>query len=171
MSLVELIVERGADAIDAMPEGIKGNQDASSETIENNVRKLIIDETPVNPKYYEQMSDLLDALVEQRKADAISYAEYLAKIVELAKKVHSPEGSGTYPATINSAAKRALFDNLGKDEALAVAVDDDIRRTKKADWRGNMFKEREVRRAIARHISDPALVEMIFDLAHKQHEY
>ena len=50
-------------------------------------------------------------------------------------------------------------------------VDDDIRRTKKADWRGNMFKEREVRRAIARHISDPALVEMIFDLAHKQHEY
>lgn len=171
MSLVELIVERGADAIDALPEGIKGNQDASSETIENNVRKLIIDETPVNPKYYEQMSELLDALVEQRKADAISYAEYLAKIVELAKKVHSPEGSGTYPAVINSAAKRALFDNLGKDEALAVAVDDDIRRTKKADWRGNMFKEREVRRAIARHISDPALVEMIFDLAHKQHEY
>jgi len=171
MSLVELIVERGADAIDALPEGIKGNQDASSETIENNVRKLIIDETPVNPKYYEQMSDLLDALVEQRKADAISYAEYLAKIVELAKKIHSPEGSGTYPAAINSAAKRALFDNLGKDEALAVAVDDDIRRTKKADWRGNMFKEREVRRAIARHISDPALVEMIFDLAHKQHEY
>lgn len=171
MSLVELIVERGADAIDALPEGIKGNQDASSETIENNVRKLIIDETPVNPKYYEQMSDLLDALVEQRKADAISYAEYLAKIVDLAKKVQSPEGSGTYPATINSAAKRALFDNLGKVEALAVAVDDDIRRTKKADWRGNMFKEREVRRAIARHISDPALVEMIFDLAHKQHEY
>lgn len=171
MSLVELIVQRGADAIDALPEGIKGNQDASSETIENNVRKLIIDETPVNPKYYEQMSDLLDALVEQRKAEAISYAEYLAKIVDLAKKVHSPEGSGSYPATINSAAKRALFDNLGRDEALAVAVDYDIRRTKKADWRGNMFKEREVRRAIARHISDPALVEMIFDLAHKQHEY
>ena len=171
MSLVELIVERGADAIDALPEGIKGNKDASSETIENNVRKLIIDETPVNPKYYEQMSDLLDALVEQRKADAISYAEYLAKIVELAKKVHNPEGSGTYPAMINSAAKRALFDNLGKDEVLAVAVDEDIRRTKKADWRGNIFKEREVRRAIARHISDPALVEMIFDLAHKQHEY
>ena len=171
MSLVELIVERGADAIHDLPEGLKGDQEASSETIENNVRKLIIDETPVNPKYYEQMSDLLDALIDQRKSDALSYAEYLAKIVELAKKVHNPEGSGTYPAGINGAAKRALFDNLGKDEALAVAVDDDIRRTKKADWRGNIFKEREVRRAIARHIADPALIEMIFDLAHKQHEY
>ena len=171
MSLVELIVERGADAINALPDGIKGNQDAQSETIENNVRKLIIDETPVNPRYYEQMSDLLDALVEQRKSEAISYAEYLAKIVELAKRVHSPGGSGSYPAVINSPAKRALFDNLDKNEALAVAVDGDIRRTKKADWRGNMFKERELRRAIARHISDSALVEMIFDLAHKQHEY
>lgn len=171
MSLVELIVNRGADAIDALPEGIKGNKEAVAETIENNVRKLIIDETPVNPKYYEQMSDLLDALVEQRKAEALNYADYLAKIVALAKKVHSPEANGSYPAKINSAAKRALFDNLEKDELLAVAVDDDIRRTKKADWRGNVFKEREVRRAITRHISDPALVEVIFNLAHKQHDY
>lgn len=171
MSLVELIVKRGADAVDALPDGIKFNPEAVAETIENNVRKLIIDETPVNPKYYEQMSDLLDALVEQRKADALSYAEYLAKIVELAKKVHSPAAHGNYPAAINSAAKRALFDNLGKDEALAVAVDDDIRRTKKADWRGNLIKERDVRRAIARHISDPTLVEAIFDLVLKQHEY
>ena len=31
-----------------------------AETIENNVRRLIIDETPVNPKYYEKMSKLLD---------------------------------------------------------------------------------------------------------------
>lgn len=171
MSLVELIVERGPDAVDALPEGIKGNPENIAETIENNVRKLIIDETPVNPKYYEQMSELLDALVEQRKADALSYAEYLDKIVELAKRVHSPEVGGSYPSGINTPAKRALFDNLSGDEVLATAIDDDVRRSKKADWRGNMFKEREVRRAIGRHISDPALVDTIFNLVHKQHEY
>ena len=38
-----------------------------AETIENNVRKLIIDEQPINPKYYEKMSELLDALIRQRK--------------------------------------------------------------------------------------------------------
>jgi len=171
MSLVELIVERGPDAVDALPEGIKSNPENIAETIENNVRKLIIDETPVNPKYYEQMSELLDALVEQRKADALSYAEYLDKIVELAKRVHSPEVGGSYPSDINTPAKRALFDNLSGDEVLATAIDDDVRRSKKADWRGNIFKEREVRRAIGRHISDPALVDTIFNLVHKQHEY
>lgn len=171
MSLVELIVQRGEDAIDALPERIKRDKSAVAETIENNVRKLIIDENPLNPKYYEQMSDLLDALVEQRKAEAIDYAEYLAKIVELAKKVRAPETGGNYPASVNSPGKRALFDNLGHDEALTVAVDDDIRRTKKADWRGNIFKEREVKRAITRHIDDPALAELIFDLVVKQNEY
>lgn len=171
MSLVELIVERGPDAVDALPEGIKSNPENIAETIENNVRKLIIDETPVNPKYYEHMSELLDALVEQRKADALSYADYLDKIVEMAKRVHSPEVGGSYPSGIDTPAKRALFDNLSGDEVLATAIDDDVRRSKKADWRGNMFKEREVRRAIGRHISDPALVDRIFNLVHKQHEY
>lgn len=171
MSLVELIVQRGEDAIDALPDRIKRDKSAVAETIENNVRKLIIDENPLNPKYFEQMSELLDALVEQRKAEAIDYAAYLAKIVELAKKVRAPEVGGNYPSTINSPAKRALFDNLGKDEALTVAVDDDIRRTKKADWRGNKIKEKQVKQAIARHIDDPTLVEMTFDLVVKQHEY
>ncbi|MFT8354650.1 MAG: HsdR family type I site-specific deoxyribonuclease [Gluconobacter japonicus] len=171
MSLVELIVQRGEDAIDAIPERIKRDKSAVAETIENNVRKLIIDENPLNPKYYEQMSDLLDALVEQRKAEAIDYAEYLDRIVELAKKVRAPETGGNYPASVNSPGKRALFDNLGRDEALTVAVDDDIQRIKKADWRGNIFKERDVKRAITRHIDDPALAELIFDLVVKQNEY
>ena len=66
MSLVKLIVERGAAAVDELPEGIRTNQEAVAETIENNVRKLIIDEQPINPKYYERMSELLDALIAQR---------------------------------------------------------------------------------------------------------
>ncbi|MBS1021258.1 type I restriction endonuclease subunit R [Gluconobacter cerinus] len=171
MSLVELIVQRGEDAVDALPERIKRDKSAVAETIENNVRKLIIDENPLNPKYYEQMSDLLNALVEQRKAEAIDYAKYLTKIVELAKKVRAPETGGNYPTSVNSPGKRALFDNLGQDEALALAIDDDIRRTKKADWRGNIFKEREVKRAITRRIDDPALTKLIFDLVVKQNEY
>ena len=90
--------------MDALPEGIRKNKEAVAETIENNVRKLIIDETPINPKYYEKMSDLLDALIAQRKTDAIDYEAYLAKIVALSKQVKSPEVSTTYPSSINSAA-------------------------------------------------------------------
>ena len=170
-SLIQLIVERGADAIDALPKSLKGSQQAVAETIENNVRKLIIDETPINPKYYETMSELLDALIEQRRFCALEYADYLAQIIELTKRVHSPATGATYPSAINNAAKRALFDNLGRDEALAVAIDADVMRTKKDDWRGNMFKEKEVKRAIARHLTDLSQIDIIFDLVHKQHEY
>src|SRR5437016_5265007 len=46
MSLIQLIVERGADAVNALPKGIRENKDAVAEVIENNVRKLIIDEQP-----------------------------------------------------------------------------------------------------------------------------
>jgi len=48
MSLVELIVDRGADAVDALRKGIRKSEKAVAETIENNVRNLIIDEQPSN---------------------------------------------------------------------------------------------------------------------------
>ena len=55
----------------ALPEGIRKNKEAVAEVIENNVRKLIIDEQPINPKYYEKMSELLDALIKQRRQGGI----------------------------------------------------------------------------------------------------
>jgi type I restriction enzyme R subunit len=171
MSLIQLIVERGADAVDVLPKGIRESKEAVAETIENNVRKLIVDETPINPKYYELMSELLDALIEQRKQQAIGYEKYLAEIVTLTKKAKSPAAGATYPAAMNTAAKRALYDNLGKDEALATALDADIRKTKKDDWRGNKFKEKEVRNAIRAHLADAAQVDLVFDLVKNQHEY
>jgi type I restriction enzyme R subunit len=171
MSLIQLIVERGVDAVDALPSGIRKNKEAVAEAIENNVRKLIIDETPINPKYYEKMSELLDALIAQRKTEAVDYEAYLATIVELTKQAKSPETTTSYPPTVNSAAKRALFDNLGEDEGLALAIDTAICAIKKDAWRGNLIKEKEVRNAIKTHLTDPDLVAVIFDLVRNQHEY
>ncbi len=148
LSLVQLIVQRGAAAVDALPDGIRKNKEAVAEAIENNVRKLIIDEQPINPKYYEKMSELLDALIEQRRKEALDYQEYLRRIVELTKQVTSPGATGAYPATVNTPGKRALYDNLDKDEALALAVDAAVRASRQDDWRSNQFKVRRVRNAI-----------------------
>ena len=90
MSLVQLIVERGADAVEALPEGIRENKEAVAETIENNVRKLIIDEQPINPKYYEKMSELLDALIEQRRTGSLDYQKYLEADRRSDKKDNEP---------------------------------------------------------------------------------
>ena len=147
LTLVQLIVERGDKAVDALPESIRKNPEAMAETIENNVRRLIIDETAVNPKYYEKMSELLDALILQRKQEAVDYKEYLARLVELTKKVGSPATQSSYSANINSAALRALFDNLPPHhgtvetrEAKALALDNAIRGVKKAGLAGKQIQ-------------------------------
>ncbi len=161
MSLIQLIVERGVDVVRELPKAIRENKEAVAETIENNVRKLIIDEQPINPKYYEKMSELLDALIEQRKKEALDYQQYLAKIVELTKKVKN-EGTA-YPKSLDTLGKRALYDNLDKNEALVLAVDREICLTKKDDFRGNKFKEKEVLIAIRRHLTDD-LANKIFEI-------
>jgi type I restriction enzyme R subunit len=158
VSLVQLIVERGAAAVDALPDGIRKNKEAVAEAIENNVRRLIIDEQPINPKYYEKMSALLDALIEQRRKEALDYQEYLRRIVELTKQVTNPEASGAYPATMNTRGRRALYDNLGKDEALALAVDTAVRASRQDDWRSNPFKIKRVRNAIRAALESPGVV-------------
>jgi type I restriction enzyme R subunit len=172
MSLVQLIVERGADAVKALPEGIRKNKEAMAEAIENNVRKLIIDEQPINPKYYEKMSQLLDALIKQRRTEALGYQEYLRKIVELTKKVSNPEVGSAYPKTVNTPAKRALYDNLSKDEALALAVDEAVRRNAQEGWRENVFKIKMVRNAVKSALKDDeSVIEQILELVKHQNEY
>jgi type I restriction enzyme R subunit len=148
LSLVQLIVERGAEAVDALPKGLRENKESVAETIENNVRKLIIDEQPINPKYYERMSQLLDALIAQRRQQAIDYQNYLQQVVELTKKVKNPTEGAAYPKSLNTAAKRALYDNLGKNEGLALAIDAAVTANKQDDWRGNTFKIKKVKLAI-----------------------
>ncbi|MFZ3003829.1 MAG: HsdR family type I site-specific deoxyribonuclease [Undibacterium umbellatum] len=174
MGLIQLIVEKGEQALDDLPDGIKGNPEAMAETIENNMRKTIIDENPVNPKYYERMSELLDAIIEDRRRQVISYQEYLEKIKSLARKVVKPQGDtkNPYPASIDSQAKRALFDNLNSDEVLANKIDTAIRYTKKADWVGDRFKEREIANAIREEAAGYDVdVATVLELAKNQRDY
>lgn len=173
LGLIELIVEKGADALDALPESIRKNREAMSETIENNVRKTIVDENPVNPKYYEQMSVLLDELIELRRQKAIEYQEYLERIRELSRKVIRPDQTtSNYPPSIDTNAKRAFYDNFGNDEVLATKIDTAIRYTKKADWAGDRFKEREIANAIREETAGYNVdIQGVMELAKAQKEY
>ncbi len=148
MNLVQLIVERGPDAAQEKLKGVMKTDEAVAETIENNVRKLIINESPVDPAYYDKMSQLLDALIAQRRKAVISYAEYLQKIAQLARDVTQPGGPAAYPAELHTAAQRALFNNLDKNAALALQVDAAIRGSLQNDWKTNAMKTKRVRLAI-----------------------
>ncbi|MCB9987709.1 MAG: type I restriction endonuclease subunit R [Rhodospirillales bacterium] len=174
MGLIDLIVKNGLGALESMPASIKADEETMAETIENNMRKVIIDEQAVNPKYYERMSELLEALIEERRQQAIDYKEYLQKVKELSVQVVNPGGinPSAYPASMNSPGKKALYDNLGQDESLALRIDTAVRHTKKADWIGNRIKEREVAEAINEELGgDDGRLDEILELVRNQYEY
>ncbi len=174
LGLIDLIVNKGLGVLDAMPASMKANEEAMAETIENNMRKVIIDEKAVNPVYYERMSELLDALIEERRKQAITYKKYLEKVKELSIQVVNAGGinPSAYPSSINTPAKKALYDNLNNDEQLALRIDTAVRHTKKADWIGNSIREREVMGAIYEELGhDETHLDEIMELVKNQHEY
>ncbi len=149
MSLIELIVERGVDAMDTLPKGIRKSETSTAETIENNVRKLIIKESPIDPAYYDKISKLLDALIEQRRLGAIAYRAYLEKIVQLTKDAKNPySGDTNYPSKLNTPALRALYNNLSKDESLATKIHTTVLDNRMDGFRDNPIKTKRIRIAI-----------------------
>jgi type I restriction enzyme R subunit len=173
--LIQLIVKLGAGAIEKLPKGIKKDPEAVAETITNNMRKVIIDERPTNPKYYDRMSELLDALLEKRRQGALDYKDYLAKLLEQAAQLGKGEGTGTvYPDWANNGARRALVDFFIPELNLAIEIDTAVRHSKPDSWVGNAIKEKKVKRAIAKKLPadfDSVRLDELFELVKARNEY
>jgi type I restriction enzyme R subunit len=172
VGLIKLIVDFGAGAIDKLPEGIKSDPEAVAETITNNIRKVIIDERPLNPKYYDRMSELLDAILEKRREESLEYKDYLAELLEHAEKLGKGESETEYPAWADNGARRALFDFFAPDGEMAEAVDEAVFRSKPDAWVGDPLKERLVKRAIKVALpADFGRLDELFDLVRARDEY
>ena len=151
--------------------GKNRNKEAVAETIENNVRKVIIEEQTTNPKYYEKMSQLLDDLIKQRKTEVWDYEEYLKQIKELASQVSNPSSGNNYPSSLDTPAKRALFDNLEENEILALALDNVIQANKLDEWRDGGIREKKLRLAVNALIKDDEKTAELMDIIKSQNEY
>lgn len=174
LGLIDLVVNNNGKGLESLPESLREDEDAMAEAIENNVRKTIVDENPVNPKYFDSMATLLDEIIKQRREQAISYQEYLEQIKALAKKVVNPTGNKehNYPDTVNTLAKQAIYDNFGNDEVLTTKIDTAVRYTKKAEWLGDRFKEREIANAIRQETASYKVdIVEVMDLVKAQKEY
>jgi type I restriction enzyme R subunit len=170
--LIQLIVGLGAGAIDKLPAGIKSDPESVAETITNNMRKVIIDERAMNPKYYDKMSELLDALIDQRRQGAIEYKLYLEQLIAQAQQLGSGGSDTVYPVWADTGARRALFDFGLPSVDLAVQVDVAVMRSKPDHWIGNLMKEKKVKRAIRQVLPDDFdRLDELFELVKARHEY
>lgn len=153
LTLTEQIVETGInDAIaKKLNQSGKLSKNAIAEGIINNVRKTIIRDRLTDPKFYEQMSKLLDDLIKQSREDAAAYEEFLKNAEALVKQM-AQKNTGSHPATLNNHAEAiVLFNNLASlpastfhcpadaDEkaALALQLDLAIRERAPAGWKSD----------------------------------
>lgn len=171
MSLVQLIVKSGiADAIAKRLSCMKGNRTAIAESIENNIRATIIQQNLSDPAFYEKMSSLLNEVIAARKARAVEYEEYLKRIAELAKRVAAGHASDV-PERLDTPGKRALYNNLGNDEELALQVDRVVKSIRPEGWRGVIPRERIIQQGLYKLLGDEGDVNRIFLIITQQAEY
>jgi type I restriction enzyme R subunit len=190
VGLLDLLVKSGiADAIAAQLGEMKGNQEAIAETIENNVRSKILKEQLTDPAYFARMSALLDEIIRLRKARAIEYEEYLARIADVARKVVAGRADDT-PQALTRPAQLSLYNNLksyvavnraqepqaphvGGDLALTLALNlDAALREKRPDgWRGVVAKEQMVKQIMFDVVADISEVNRLFPIVFAQQDY
>ena len=116
LSLTELIIETGIHDAIARKLNEKGklSKNAIAEGIINNVRKTIIRDQLTDPRFYEEMSKLLDDLIKQSRADAAAYEEFLRKAEELVKRLAAKAARrGRAGGAARQAGGHVLFNNLG----------------------------------------------------------
>jgi type I restriction enzyme R subunit len=183
MSLIELIVARGEDFVGSMPKGMRENETAVAETVENNVRREIVEKQLANPKYFGKMSALLEELIRLRTEERIDYKAYLQKIVELTKKIKHPEDETPYPESIKySPAMRSFYDNIRADEDFVKHLNDLIIQGKPDNFLGDPPKERMICKQIRTFLMSlqgkatssadiDNEVEKIFEIVKQQREY
>ncbi len=173
MSLTELIIETGIhDAIARnLNEKGKLSRNAVAEGIINNVRKTIVRDQLTDPRFYEQMSRLLDDLIKESRDDAAAYEEFLRKAEALVKRLAGGQPENGLPAALHGKREAAvIYNNLPQilaagdapafrvpesspaygDERLRLALEIDrvMRRQAPAGWKGDQAREAQVLNAL-----------------------
>ena len=150
----------------------KSAQESAAETIENNIRKKVVERMVINPAYYAKMSAILEQLILDRKRGVIAYGQLLETYMELAKNVAKPEDNSKYPESIRSnGALRALYDNCGEDEQKALKLHNVIVKARQEGFRNNPVKENKIKRALYQILNDEDEVERIYQIVVEQEEY
>jgi len=189
LSLTEMIVETGIHDAIARKLNEKGklSRNAIAEGIINNVRKTIIRDQLTDPRFYAEMSKLLDDLIKQSRADAAAYEAFLKTAEELVKRMAKKGAVAGVPAVLHGKPEAiVLYNNLGSipatifqcpadDEGkakVALEIDQAMREKAPAGWKGDDTREKQVLNALFPIMSrDRQATQAIFEIIKNQPRY
>ena len=157
-----------------------------AEGIINNVRKTIIRDQLTDPKFYEEMSKLLEDLIKQSRDDAVAYEKFLNDAEALVKRM-AKKNTGGHPHVLNGYAEAiVLFNNLASIPAttfqcptdayekakLALEIDRAMHEQAPAGWKGDDTREKQVLNALFPIMSrDRVATQAIFEIIKNQRGY
>lgn len=190
LSLLDAIVETGINDVIAGQINRSGklSNRAVAETIINNVRKTIIRDQLTDPRFYEEMSTLLEDLIKARTEGTLLYEDFLRETEDLIRRLSEGRSAAGVPAKLSGKREATiLYGHLSgllsdgqfiapaDDEAradLALTLDSVVRENAPADWRGDEAREKQLKNALFRHLSrDRAATQALFELIRHQDTY
>ena len=188
MSLTQLIVDTGIHNAIARKLNSKGklSRNSVAEGIINNVRKTIIREQLTDPRFYEQMSKLLEDLINQSRADTAAYGEFLKNAEALVRRLAAKQPADGVPSALHGMREATvIYNNLERILAaegaalnaeertnLALAIDRAMREHAPAGWRGDQTRESQVVNALFPLLNrDRKATRALFELIKNQPGY
>ena len=115
LSLTEAIIQTGIHDAIAQKLNREGKLSTKTiaETIISNVRKTIIRDQLTDPKFYSEMSTLLDDLIQQKRDDTQAYEQFLRDAEALIQRMSRKEPDPNIPESLRGkTAAIVLFNNL-----------------------------------------------------------
>ena len=174
ISFLDMIAADSEGALDKLPKNIKNNEKSVAEVLVANMRKMIINERPSNPAYYDKISELLNQLLQEQKDGKLQYKELIERLIAKIKEIKGVTRA-VYPSAVDTPGKQSLFDNLNKNEALTLQVHQTIIENAKHGWRDPSVptKMKQLRNAVRKLLIDLNDVEFneIMEIVKAQKEY
>jgi type I restriction enzyme R subunit len=196
LSLTELIVQTGIHDAIARSLNDKGklSKTAIAEGIINNIRKTIIREQLTDPRFYAQMSLLLDDLIKQGRTEAAEYEDFLRKAEALARQLVAKGGLDGVPAALHGRREALVIyrnlprilgaslggasvaaerpDDADPNIALALKIDQAMRERAPAGWKGDPPREAQVLNVLFPLMGrNPEATQALFELLKNQAGY
>lgn len=169
-SFLDIVAAQNEEQLNDLPDELKDEYGrASAETVEANLREVIRKDNPFNPAYYGKLSIILQELIDKRKKEMLDYEEYMKELIELVKKARG-KSANSYPESIKTPGMRALYDNLGQNEYLAIRAHEVIKENALVGFRDNRLKQRKLIKALAKLLGDE-MAQKIYDIIKLHDEY
>ena len=169
-SFLDIVAAQNEERLNDLPDELKDEYGrASAETVEANLREVIRKDSPFNPAYYGKLSIILQELIDKRKKEMLDYEEYMKELIELVKKARG-KSANSYPESIKTPGMRALYDNLGQNEYLAIQTHKVIKDNALVGFRENRMKQRKLIGALAKLLGDE-MAQKIYDIIKLHDEY